>query len=159
MFANKDASGELKTAKRDKRPGGSKGPLIKSATPSLVSADLKISGDLTTGGELVVDGTVEGNIRCHRLTVGDGAVVLGNIKAEEIEAYGRVEGQIRANSVNLRNTSHVVGDIWHDSLSIDAGAYLDGHCKRNDAAAQSRAQRLHGLAGAPKRQQLMRPTP
>jgi cytoskeletal protein CcmA (bactofilin family) len=50
----------------------------------------------------------------------------------------------------LAKTAQVNGDIWHDSLAIEAGAYLDGHCKRNDtqpaAAAPAPARRAEVVA-------------
>ena len=36
-------------------------------------------------------------------------------------------------SGELAKTAHVVGDIWHDILAVDAGAFLEGHCKPNEA--------------------------
>jgi cytoskeletal protein CcmA (bactofilin family) len=121
-----DAASELSTR-----------PVPKNAAPSLVSADLEVVGNLTTDGELHIDGTVEGEINCNRLTVGKTALLAGKITADEIEVHGRVEGSIHAGSVHLTKTAEIVGDIWHDSLSIDAGAFLDGHCRRNDSAPET----------------------
>lgn len=38
--------------------------------------------------------------------------------------------QIKARSVQLAKTAHVVGDILHEDLAIETGAFLEGHCKR-----------------------------
>ena len=123
-------------------------PVPKNAAPSLVSAELEVVGNLTTDGELHIDGTVEGEIRCKQLTVGESAVLAGKITADEIEVRGRVEGSIHARSVHLTKTAEIVGDIWHDSLSIDAGAFLDGHCRRNDSAAETAETPTAGTASS-----------
>ena len=110
--------------------------VAKVAAPSLVSADLEIVGNLTTDGELHIDGTVEGDISCKQLTVGASAVLCGKITADAVEVRGRVEGEIRARLVQATGTAEIVGDIWHDILSIDSGAFLNGHCRRNDSAPE-----------------------
>ncbi|MBT4489111.1 MAG: polymer-forming cytoskeletal protein [Rhodospirillaceae bacterium] len=101
--------------------------------PSLVSTDLEISGNLQTPGEIQLDGTVEGDITCGKLMVGEKASITGHIEADEVVIRGKIMGRVKARSVHLANTAHVTGDIWYDSLAIEAGAFLDGHCKRNDA--------------------------
>ena len=44
---------------------------------------------------------------------------------------GTINGRIKARSVELFSSAHVVGDIMHEDLSIETGAFLEGHCKRN----------------------------
>ncbi len=44
---------------------------------------------------------------------------------------GRVEGPIRGGEVVLKSHAHVVGDIQHQSLAIEAGAYFDGRSVRS----------------------------
>ena len=44
--------------------------------------------------------------------------------------------------MNLAKTAHVVGDILHENLAIETGAFLDGQCKRmadKSAAEESKA--------------------
>ena len=39
---------------------------------------------------------------------------------------GKVEGPIQGGEVILKSQAHVVGDIHHQSLAIESGAYFDG---------------------------------
>ncbi len=39
---------------------------------------------------------------------------------------GKVEGPIQGGEVVLKSQAHVVGDIHHQSLAIERGAYFDG---------------------------------
>jgi cytoskeletal protein CcmA (bactofilin family) len=103
------------------------------AAPSLISTDLEITGNINTAGEVQLDGTVLGDIVCGKLMIGEKASVTGQIEADEVVVRGRITGQLRAGSVQLAKTARVSGDIWHDTLAIEAGAFLDGHCRRNDA--------------------------
>lgn len=110
--------------------GGSSEKPTKPAPPSIISIDLKITGDLHCAGEIQIDGTVEGDIRTKSLLVGHSAKIKGEIIAETVRVHGSVNGQIKAKVVNLAKTAHVVGDILHEDLSIETGAFLEGHCKR-----------------------------
>ncbi len=104
----------------------------KPAVPSVLSADLKIVGNLSSDGEIQVDGTIDGGIRSRNLLIGESAVIKGQIQAQSVTVHGTVLGQIRARSVNLARTARITGDVLHETLSIDKGAYLEGHCRRLD---------------------------
>ena len=102
----------------------------KRYAPSIISGDLKVVGDLNSEGEIQVDGSVDGDIRSKDLLIGETATVKGEIVADAIRVFGSVNGQIKARSVTLAKSAHVVGDIHHTNLSIEEGAFLEGHCKR-----------------------------
>ena len=108
------------------------------AVPSLVSTDLEITGNLKTLGEVQLDGTIEGDIACGILVVGENACIPGLVEADEVMIRGKIIGRVKAHSVELAKTAHVVGDIWHDTLAVDAGAFLEGHCKPNVAQPATR---------------------
>ncbi len=105
-------------------------PPAPPAPPSIISRDLNIVGDMLSEGEIQVDGTVNGDIRTRVLIVGESAKVKGEIVAETVRILGSIDGQIKAKVVILAATAHVVGDIIHEDLSIETGAFLEGHCKR-----------------------------
>ena len=106
----------------------------RSTAPSIISGDLKIHGNLTSAGDLQIDGIVEGDIQSRSLTVGEGAAVTGNIQADTVRVCGQVTGQIKAGTVNLERTAKVMGDIVHQILSLEPGAFLEGHVRHSDAA-------------------------
>ncbi len=112
-------------------PVSAEGP--RPGVPSIISADLKIVGDLHSGGDLQIDGAVEGDIASRSLTIGESAVVRGVLVAETVRIYGSVIGEVRANSVTLSKTAKVEGDICHQSLTMEAGADLIGRLSRLDA--------------------------
>ena len=105
-------------------------PQPTQAPPSIISSDLNIVGDLHSEGEIQIDGTVNGDIRTHALVIGETAKVKGEIVADAVRVLGSVNGQIKAKVVKLAASAHVVGDILHEDLSIETGAFLEGHCKR-----------------------------
>ena len=109
----------------------------KSSAPSIISANLKIVGDLHSDGELHVDGVVEGDIRSKALLVGESAKVTGAIVADDVRVLGSVTGQIRARSVHLAKSAQVRGDVVHEELAIERGAFIEGHCSRIDSKKEA----------------------
>jgi len=119
-------------SKSSKKPSNPPAAVItkKPAPPSIISADLTITGDLQSDGEIQIDGTVKGDIRSSVLLVGKTANITGEIFADKVHIHGTVTGQVKASSVVLAKTAHMTGDVLHEDLSIETGAFLEGHCKR-----------------------------
>lgn len=99
-------------------------------TTSLISADLKLEGSITGGTEVQIDGSVTGDVRVDRVTIGEGGLVEGGVFAEAVEVRGRVSGAITAKQVRLHGASHVEGDITHEQLAIETGAFFQGRSLR-----------------------------
>ena len=118
------------------------------AAASVLSADLTVTGNIKTTGDVQVEGIVEGDIRAHLLTVGESATIKGEIVADDVVVHGRVVGRVRGLKVRLTSTARVEGDIIHKTIAIESGAHFEGSVQRQDDPLQG--------ANAPK---LMAPTP
>lgn len=100
--------------------------------PSVISADLVVTGTLTSTGDMQVDGRVEGDVHSANLVIGEKAVIQGEVMADEVTVRGRVEGSIRARKVLLCATCHVEGNILHEAFAVEAGAFFEGNCRHSD---------------------------
>ncbi|HET8727082.1 MAG TPA: polymer-forming cytoskeletal protein [Alphaproteobacteria bacterium] len=98
--------------------------------PSIISADMRVSGDLRTEGDVQVDGVVDGDIQAATLSIGKSAEVNGEVAAETIRVWGKVNGRVRGRDVALMETAKVQGDILHDTLEVARGAQVEGTVKR-----------------------------
>jgi len=103
-----------------------------SETPSVISAELIVKGTLISAGDVQVEGKIDGDIRAAGLVIGEKAIIVGDIYAEEAVVRGRVEGSIRARRVQLCATCHVEGNVLHESLSVENGAFFEGNCRHTD---------------------------
>lgn len=131
MFAKGKGNGtvaqtESATAAARARPSSKSGRNI----PSIFSESVMIQGTLCSEGDIQFEGTINGNVHSGTLTIGKKATINGEIVADEVTAYGCIFGTVRADRVYLMSSSHVEGDIFHKSLTVETGAFFQGHCKR-----------------------------
>jgi cytoskeletal protein CcmA (bactofilin family) len=120
-------------------------PVLNLATTSIIGDDLMISGNVTSAGELHIDGRIEGDVRCASLILGDSSEIKGNVIAEEVMVRGRLIGSVRGRRVILHSSAHVEGDVFHKDLAMEQGAYFDGESRRSDdpmAAAKAQGEQM-----------------
>lgn len=134
--ANEESSKSMSSTSLQSSPKTSTdfSPSAPKAKPpaSVLSADLVIKGNLKTTGDIQIEGTVEGDIRAHLLTVGEGATVKGEVMADDVVVNGRVVGRVRGLKVRLTSTAKVEGDIVHKTIAIESGAHFEGSVQRRD---------------------------
>ncbi len=100
--------------------------------PSIIGEDLSVTGNIVSKGAVQVDGEIQGDVHCTSLVIGEKARVNGGLVAEEVEVCGNVTGSIRATRVTLKASSHVEGDIHHQTISIEQGAFFEGKSRRSE---------------------------
>jgi cytoskeletal protein CcmA (bactofilin family) len=120
-----------------------------AGVPTIIDAEMTVKGNLTSEGELHIAGKVEGDVTVKMLTVGKDAAIRGTVTAEQVRVCGEITGSIRARAVTLAATARVIGDIHHDVLSMEAGALLDGHCRRREAPKGEVRQAVTSLGAKP----------
>lgn len=101
-------------------------PRRSAVAASLVAENLTIEGSVVGEGELHLDGEIRGDVRIGHLAIGETGLVEGSVAAETAEIRGRVLGTVTAKQVRLYNTAHVEGDITHEQLAIEQGAFFQG---------------------------------
>lgn len=106
---------------------------------STISADFTITGQIVCKGQAQLDGEVFGNVECAHLIVGKNGHIKGDIKADDVVVYGRVDGSVSGARVALKSGGAVDGDIFHQELSIEMGAVFIGKSARLADAASPQA--------------------
>ena len=101
---------------RDKKNG----PVAGEA--SLIDTDMRITGSVTSVGDLVLAGTVEGEIKCRNLFVEDQASLTGTIEAAETVVSGQVNGEVNADVLRITNTGVFDGIIKTKGIEVENGA-------------------------------------
>ncbi len=109
----------LEKKSRPMRPSG-------SSIPSIIGSDIRVVGNITTPGEVQLDGIVEGEIVCGSLTIGEHGLVTGTVKADTLHLRGSIEGKLRAKTIHFERTAKVKGDVTYETMTMEAGVQVEG---------------------------------
>lgn len=117
---------------------------------SVISKALKITGQLESTEDIHIEGEVDGDIRGVGVKIGQNAKVKGTVYGEEVEVAGTVVGKVEGRKVVITSTGHMSGDVIHQDIRIDSGAYIDGHCRPEYGKPDGRAHAIQKPAAQPQ---------
>jgi len=100
---------------------------------NVLAADVEIKGNLKFSGELSFEGKLDGEIQTEGiLTLGDSAVINGNINAQSVIVRGKVTGNINAKEkIEIKAKAELFGDIRATKLIIEEGVTYVGKTEVN----------------------------
>jgi cytoskeletal protein CcmA (bactofilin family) len=106
------------------------GEVSVGTSTSLIGAGTTMKGDITSNGDLRIDGTLVGNIHCSaKVVIGAGGVVQGDINGQQADIMGKVTGTIKVKDLlQLKGGSHLNGNIQAAKLQIEPQANFNGEC-------------------------------
>jgi len=120
---------------------GSTAPAPTAATPassparvlkeSVLSAELTIEGKIEGAGHVRIAGRFKGDVHVQgNVTIEQGAVVTGEVKAEIVIIAGQLDGNVDASTrVDLLSTGLLNGDLKAGSLTVAAGSRMRGRAE------------------------------
>ena len=97
---------------------------------TVLAADIRLSGDLSSSGTVEILGEVSGDISAQTLIVGAEGLVKGSVSAEAVEVRGTLDGKVSCLTFTLRSSAVVSAEVNYDVLIIESGAQIDGRFKR-----------------------------
>lgn len=107
-----------------------------------IGKSVVIKGELNGSEDLTVEGHVEGKIelRQHALTIGPNGKIKAQVFAKSVIVLGAVTGNITATeSVSLRDSGSVDGDIAAPRVAIAEGAHFRGSIDMQRTASAPRS--------------------
>lgn len=98
--------------------------------PNMIGAGTKIVGTIETSVDNRIDGTIEGNIISNsKIILGSTGIVIGEINCASAEISGELKGKITVTeSLALKSTAKIFGDIKTVKLTVEPGAIFTGAC-------------------------------
>lgn len=122
--------------KKEQPAAHTSAPRVPSrVSPSVISADMFVLGNIASDGFVDLEGKIDGNVRCREAVIRADGIINGDIVAESVRIYGSIKGLVKAKSVTLYSSAKIEGVIMHESLSVEDGATVDGKFKRLDKMA------------------------
>jgi len=98
-------------------------------TTGWLGASLRVKGEISGTEDLLIDGSVEGQIQLgeRKLTVGKTAKLTAEITAHDVLVYGYVKGNIHAKGrIEIKKDGYVIGDLTTAQIMIEEGADFKG---------------------------------
>ena len=98
----------------------------KDQITTLVGEGASFEGNITTSSARI-DGAFKGEAKLYgSLIIGEKGIVTGDVSSPKVVVYGKVEGKIRANVLEVKETGNIEGDIEVQSLTVVNGGILNG---------------------------------
>ena len=102
---------------------------------SIISAGTTLKGDISSNGDIRIDGTLQGNINSTaKVVIGANGVVEGDISGAQADIMGKVNGTIKVKDLlQLKGGCVVNGNLYASKLQIEPSANFNGQCHMNTA--------------------------
>lgn len=124
MFGNNNS--------KDSKPTNGAAPSTSGGGGGVNTIDAKtaITGDLKAGGDIRIDGSLKGNLKCEaKLIIGP----KGHIEGDVVCLNATIEGSFKGNLVvkemlTLQSTAKVHGDVKAKKMAVLGGCEISGTC-------------------------------
>jgi cytoskeletal protein CcmA (bactofilin family) len=114
--------------------------LLKMAN---LASDTNVKGTIKFSEAMKIDGHFEGELITDNgeFIVGKTGTVKASIKVRSAVIEGRVDGEIIASDrVELKQKSHIIGDLKTKTLVVEEGVVLVGKCNVNPEGVKLESQ-------------------
>ena len=122
-------------------------PVTSTTSASIIAAGTTLKGDITSTGDIRIDGILNGNVHCTaKVVIGANGVVEGDISGQQADIMGKITGTIKVKELlQLKGGSNVSGNIYASKLQIETSVNFNGQCHMNVAVAPKPALSSNGL--------------
>lgn len=103
---------------------------VQQSGASIIAAGTTLKGDISSNGDIRIDGTLQGNIQSTaKVVIGANGVVDGDISGQQADIMGKINGTIKVKELlQLKGGSNVAGNIYAAKLQIETNANFNGQC-------------------------------
>ncbi|MCQ2189093.1 MAG: polymer-forming cytoskeletal protein [Paludibacteraceae bacterium] len=110
----------------------------QNSTYNLIAAGTKMTGDITSSTNFRLDGSINGTLKCKgKVIIGQNGAMEGTLECDNAEILGKFTGKLIVNeTLSLKATSKVEGEIKTKILSVEPNAKFTGTCDMNSANPQ-----------------------
>ena len=97
---------------------------------NLLAKGTTITGDIVSDGDFRIEGTIQGNIKTPgKIVVGRTGFINGTLKGANADLEGKFSGKlILSETLSLKSTAHVEGEVEVGKLAVEPGATFNATC-------------------------------
>ncbi|MCZ8354142.1 MAG: polymer-forming cytoskeletal protein [Cyclobacteriaceae bacterium] len=102
-----------------------------SSSSNTIGKGTFLEGNIETYGNIRIEGRIRGDVKSKsKVALGNSSHIEGNITAQNADIEGEVKGKLDvAETLVLKATAVVHGDINTGKLVVEPGAVFNGTCK------------------------------
>ena len=94
---------------------------------TLISEGCIFDGNLKAPAYARIDGQITGDVMVDEgLIIGEKGSIQGNVITKEMVVYGVVNGNLQVNSLEIKASGKVTGEIRTQTLEVENGAVYNG---------------------------------
>ncbi len=115
----------------------------ESPSVNLIGTGTHIDGDITTNGDMRIDGTLTGSINVKgKLVVGVSGSIEGEIICQNADISGTIKGKIGvAELLSLKASAKLMCDIITNKIAVEPGAAFSGSCSMGGVIKDIKSER------------------
>ncbi len=89
-----------------------------------------ITGDIVSDGDFRIEGTINGNVKTPgKVVIGRTGIIKGTLTSANADIEGKFSGKlILTDTLSLKSTAHVEGEVEVAKLSVEPGATFNATC-------------------------------
>ena len=91
---------------------------------SILISDVSIEGDLVEKDKIIIDAKVIGDIKADDIEAHSNSSIKGNITSKNATLGGKLKGNVNSERINIKKAAEIEGVLNQKVLSIDEGASL-----------------------------------
>lgn len=111
----------------------------KAGSINIIGSGTEITGDLSTKGDIRIDGKITGTVKSKaKVVISATGEVVGDIFSESAEVSGKIFGDINTSEILfLKTTATLTGNVFSNKLVVESGANLIGNCQTGISQTKS----------------------
>jgi len=88
------------------------------------------TGDLTSEGDFRIEGVINGSLTTSgKVVIGKTGALEGVLNCDNADIEGKFKGTLNvSNTLNLRSSAHIEGEVQIGKLSVEPGATFNANC-------------------------------
>ena len=101
-----------------------------TSSQNKIAQGTKIVGDLSSEGDIRIEGILEGNIKTKgKVVVGKSGFIKGTLQGTDAHFEGKFSGKLAlSGTLTLKAASHIEGEVVVGKLAVEPGATFNVTC-------------------------------
>lgn len=110
---------------------------------TVIAGGINITGDIKGDTAIRIDGNVDGNVEMKKgIIIGDKGLIKGSLNSDAIIVFGKLIGNLKCKTLQIKNTGIIEGDITADSLEVEMGGKYNGNLKMDISINKSEDKKI-----------------